>query len=383
MFFSDIVGQDKIKSHLLGLVKENRVPHALLLAGSPGSGKLPLALAFAQYLMCQNPRENEPCGTCSACNKVSKLIHPDLHFVYPSKAGKEKVDSPDDAKADGQEDLLAIWRKMVLGNPYLDETDWLDAIDMRNKQSVISVATASEVIRKLNLKSYESDCKVMIVWMAERMNQQAANKLLKLIEEPPAKTYFIMVSENPNLIIKTILSRTQQIYVPPLSSSSIAIALTEKLGISPDRARDISRVANGSYRQALNLLNQSTSKYFEQYRNLMRLCYAKQYPNLIDWVDDISRLDREEQKDFLNYSLRLTRDSLMLNLSLENLSYLMGDEAEFGKKFSPFLGMANVNQVARAFTHAYECIAQNGNPQITFASMIFQLAKLIGPSGNA
>lgn len=379
MFFSDIVGQEQVKERLLLQVKENRVPHAMLLAGPPGTGKLALAVAFAQYLMCTNKNENDSCGVCPACKKVSKLIHPDLHFVYPGKAGKEKSDTADGATEAGT-DVLAIWRKMLLENPYISETDWYDAIDLNNKQGMINVATASEVIRKLSLKSYESDVKVMVIWLAERMNVQASNKLLKLIEEPPAKTFFILVSENTNLILKTILSRTQQVYVPPLPASEIAVVLTEKHGIAPDKARDIARISNGSFYEALRLINQNTGEYFEQYRNLMRLCYAKRYIDLLDWVDDISRLGREEQKEFLSYSLKLTRESLMLNMGLDNITYLMGDEADFGKKFSPFLGPANVNQVTKAFSHAYECIAQNGNPQITFADMVFSLSKHIGPN---
>lgn len=379
MFFNDIVGQKQVKERLLLQVKENRVPHALLLAGPPGTGKLALAVAFAQYLMCTNRTENDSCGICPACKKVSKLIHPDLHFVYPGKAGKEKSDTTDSA-TEASTDVIAIWRRMLLENPYMGEMDWYDAIDLNNKQGIINVASASEVIRKLSLKSYESDVKVMIIWLAERMNVQASNKLLKLIEEPPAKTFFILVSENTNIILKTILSRTQQVYVPPLPASEIAIALTEKHGISPEKARDIARISNGSYYEALRLINQNISEYFEQYRNLMRLCYAKRYIDLLDWVEDISRIGREEQKEFLTYSLKLTRESLMLNMGLDNITYLIGEEADFGKKFSPFLGLANVNQVTKIFSHAYECIVQNGNPQITFADMAFSLSKHIGPN---
>lgn len=379
MFFSDIVGQGQVKERLLLQVKENRVPHAMLLAGPAGTGKLALAVAFAQYLMCNNRSESDSCGTCPACKKVSKLIHPDLHFVYPGKAGKEKSDAADGA-SEANADTLAIWRKMLLENPYMSETDWYEAIDLNNKQGIINVATASEVIRKLSLKSYESDVKVMIIWLPERMNVQASNKLLKLIEEPPAKTFFILVSENTNLILKTILSRTQQVYVPPLPASEIAIVLNEKHGIAPDKARDIARISNGSFYEALRLINQNTGDYFEQYRNLMRLCYSKRFIDLLNWVDDISRLGREEQKEFLSYALKLTRESLMLNMGLDNITYLMGEEADFGKKFSPFLGLFNVNQVTKAFSHAYECIAQNGNPQITFADMVFSLSKLIGPN---
>ncbi|MDI3525883.1 MAG: polymerase subunit delta [Tenuifilum sp.] len=378
MIFKDIIGQKEVKERLLLQVKENRVPHAMLLSGSPGSGKLALAIAYAQYLMCTNKQESDSCGECPSCKKISKLIHPDLHFIYPGKAGKEKSGSSDGSEVNP--DIISIWRNKVLENPYFSENDWYEAIDLNNKQGIINVASASEVIRKLSLKSYESDIKVMIIWLAERMNVQAANKLLKLIEEPPAGTYFILITEHPNQILKTILSRTQQIHVPPITRSDIAVYLTDKYGIEPGKANDVSRASNGNFNEALKLLNQNSGEYFELYRNMMRLCYANRYIEMLDWVDEVSRLGREEQKDFLQYSLKLTRESLMLNLGLDKITYLIGEEEEFGKKFSPFLSTKNVNQVTKTLNHAFECISQNGNPQITFSSMVLKLSKFINPT---
>lgn len=375
MLFKDIVGQEKVKQRLITATQESRIPHAQLFIGPTGTGKLALVIAYAQYIMCENRGENDSCGVCPACKKISKLIHPDLHFVYPSKS-KDKSDSGDD-DGDKADDTLTLWREALLTNPYFGENDWYEMIGMENKQGIISTATASDVIRKLSLKSFESDFKVMIIWLPERMNTQAANKLLKLIEEPPAKTVFLLVSENPNLLLKTILSRTQQIMVPPIARESIAMSLMDKFGLEPEQAQDISRIARGSFYTAQQLLESNGSEYFEYYKKLMRLCYARNVVGLLDWVDEVASLGRENQKEFLNYSLRVTRESLMLNSGLDEISYLMGDEANFGKNFSPFIGVENIFSITNEFTQAYECIMQNGNPSIVFTHFAMRMVKLI------
>lgn len=374
MQFKDIVGQEKVKQRLILTTKENRIPHAQLFVGPAGTGKLALAIAYAQYIMCDNKGEDDSCGVCPSCKKLSKLIHPDLHFVYPAKA---KAESASDDDSDKAEDTLTTWREALITNPYFGENDWYEMIGMENKQGIISTATATDVIRKLSLKSFENDYKVMIIWLPERMNNQASNKLLKMIEEPPAKTVFLMVSENPNLIIKTILSRTQQIMVPPITRESIATVLLEKFNLEPERAHDISRIANGNFYTALQLIDSNVSEYFDLYRRLMRLSYAKDVVGLLDWVDDAAGLGRENQKEFLNYSLRLTRESLMLNAGLDDISYLMGDEADFGQKFSPFIGVENIFNITNEFTQAYECIMQNGNPAIVFTHFAMRMIKLV------
>ncbi len=375
MQFKDIVGQEKVKQRLILATKESRIPHAQLFVGPAGTGKLALAIAYAQYIMCDNKGENDSCGICPSCKKISKLIHPDLHFVYPSKA-KEKAESGDD-ESDKADDTLTLWREALILNPYFGENDWYEMIGMENKQGIINTATATDVIRKLNLKSFENDYKVMIIWLPERMNSQASNKLLKMIEEPPAKTVFLMVSENPNLIIKTILSRTQQIMIPPIAREKIATALMDKYNLQPERAHDISRIANGNYYSALQLIDSNENEYFDYYKKLMRLCYAKDVVGLLDWTDEVASLGRENQKEFLSYSLGLTRESLMLNAGLDEISYLMGDEADFGAKFSPFIGVENIFGITNEFTQAYECIMQNGNPSIVFTHFAMRMIKLV------
>jgi len=380
MLFKDIVGQDKIKQSLIKSVKEGRIPHAQLFTGPEGTGKLALAVAYAQYISCQNQGEEDSCGVCSSCHKFIKLIHPDLHFVFPIILSNKSSDDDDDKGPSGKisDAFLLQWREVLLSNPYLSESDWYDMIGVENKQGIIGTTESSEVIRKLSLKSYESDYKTMIIWLPERMNQQAANKLLKLIEEPPLNTTFIMVSENPNQLLKTILSRTQIVKIPPIHRDSIAVALVDRFQVSPSKANEISRVSNGSFQNALKLVATDTDdQFFKLFRDLMRLCYANNVLGLLDWVDDMVSLGREQQKEMLANSLRLLRETLVLNMELDDISYLAGEEVEFGKKFSPFINKTNVYQIFNEFNLAIDHISRNGNPHIIFTDMSMKLVKLI------
>lgn len=374
MQFKAIVGQDVVKQKLIKSVDEGRVPHAQLFSGAQGSGKLALAIAYAQYLMCTNRTNGDSCGQCPSCKKIEKLIHPDLHFVYPVNATEKTEASADEDKIS---DTIALWRQQILQNPYFSESDWYDTIDIKNKQGIINTASASEVIRSLSLKSYESKYKVMIIWLPERMNVTAANKLLKLIEEPPQNTVFILVSDNPKLLLKTITSRTQQILVPPIEREQIAKALVDLCEVSPDKARDISRISNGNFCVALNLKDSEISEHFERYTQLMRLSYSKNYLKLIAWAEDTAKLGREGIKDFVSYSVRLTRDSLMLNLGLDDLSFLVGEEAQFGKNFSPYITEQNIYRIIAEFTRASEHIAQNANANVVFTDFVIRMASLI------
>lgn len=376
MQFKSVVGQEAIKQKLVKSIDEGRVAHAQLFTGAAGTGNLALAIAYAQYLMCTNRTNGDSCGECPSCKKIEKLIHPDLHFVYPVNA-TEKADSSSNDTI--MADTIALWRKQVLENPYFSESDWYDTIDIKNKQGIISTATANEVIRDLSLKSYESQYKVMIIWLPERMHTTAANKLLKLIEEPPQNTVFIMVSENPNLLLKTITSRTQQVVVPPIARQSIALALVDRYQVQPDHARDISRISNGSYGYALVLKDFEINEHFERYAQLMRLCYSKNFLGLIDWAESTAKLGREGIKSFVAYALRLTRDSLMLNLGLDNLSYLMGEEASFGQKFSPFINEHNIYRIVAEFTRVNEHISQNANANVVLTDFVLKMGGLINP----
>ncbi len=380
MQFKDIVGQESVKQRLIKSAKEGRIPHAQLFTGPEGTGKLALAIAYAQYINCQQKGATDSCGVCPSCHKFMKLIHPDLHFVFPIILSEKKNDSDDDKGPSGKlsDAFLIQWREVLLSNPYITETDWYEMIGVENKQGIIGTTESTEVIRKLSLKSYESDYKTMIIWLPERMNQQAANKLLKLIEEPPVNTIFLMVSENPTQLLKTILSRTQIIKVPPIHRDSIALALVDKYQMSPANANEISKVSNGNFQKAISLVSADTdNQFFVLFRQLMRLCYANDVLGLLDWVNEMTALGREHQKEMLTESLHLLRETLMLNLKLEDISYLAGEEADFGKKFSPFINRSNVYQVFNEFNLAIDHISRNGNPHIIFTDMAMKLVKLV------
>lgn len=381
MLFKDIVGQDAVKHKLIKSVKDGRIAHAQLFTGPEGTGKLALAIAYAQYINCQNRSEHDSCGVCPSCHKYNKLIHPDLHFVFPiflpdKDSGKDDEEKVNSGKvSDG---FIEPWRDALLENPYFNETDWYEKLGTQKKMGIIGVTESSDVIRKISLKSYEADYKTMIIWLPERMNQEAANRLLKLIEEPPAKSVFLMVTENPDHIIKTILSRTQIILVPPISRDQIATALVERFHLTSGNAQDISRIANGNFQQALKLMSSDKANpYFILYRDLMRACWAKDILKLLEWVDEAASAGREKQKEFLTYALRVTRESFMLNLGLNDIVYLAGDEADFGQKFSPFINKNNILQFNKEFNLAIEHISRNGNAQIIFTDMALRLVKLI------
>jgi DNA polymerase III subunit delta' len=380
MLFKDIVGQEQIKQKLIKSVKEGRVPHAQLFTGPEGTGKLAIAIAYAQYISCQKKGEDDSCGVCPSCHKFIKLIHPDLHFVFPIILSDKKTDSDDDKGPSGKlsDAFMIQWREVLLANPYITESDWYEMIGAENKQGIIGTTESSEVIRKLSLKSYESDYKTMIIWLPERMNQQAANKLLKLIEEPPLNTTFLMVSENPTQLLKTILSRTQIIKVSPIHRDSISLALVDRYQVNPAKANEISRVSNGSFQKAISLVSvEVENQYFPFFRQLMRLCYSNDVLGLLDWANEVASLGREQQKEMLTESLRLLRESLMLNMELEDISYLAGEEVDFGKKFSPFINKSNVYQIFSEFNLAIDHISRNGNPHIVFTDMCMKLVKLI------
>lgn len=376
MQFKDIVGQKEVKAKLIKSVKESRIAHAQLLAGQEGVGKLALAIAYAQYVSCQNRGEDDSCGKCPSCHKFQKLIHPDLHFVFPVNVTKKEDE--DEGSRRGSDAHMQQWRETILENPYVTESQWYSAIGLENKLGIINTGESSEVIKKISLKSFESEYKTMIIWLPERLHLFAANKLLKLIEEPPGKTVFIMVSENPNKIITTILSRTQIIKVPPIAREAIAAALTDRYGINPNEANDYSRVANGNFQKAMALaLSDDTSPYFVLFRDLMRASFSNNVLMLLDWVNRVSKLGRESQKELISYSLRIIRESFMLNLGLEDIVYIAGEEMKFSKDFAPFINSDNILQVYSAFNLATEHISRNGNPQIIFTDMTMKLVKLI------
>jgi len=383
MLFSEIIGQQEIKKRFIQTVTEQRIPHAQLLRGPEGVGKLGLAIAYAQYICCENRSATDSCGVCPSCVKYRKLVHPDLHFVFP-------VIKPTGRTSVVCDDFIADFRSMVLNNMYFSVNDWYAKISGDAKQGMIYGNESEEIIRKLSLKTYESEYKVMIIWLPEKMNLTCSNKLLKILEEPPEKTVFLLVSNEPDAIITTILSRTQHIHIPRLSETEITNALmwNDELDVEDEDARYAAHIANGSYLNAIAVLNEGDENKlnFDRFMLIMRLAWQvgnkkdhASLKTLKKWSDDMAAatIGRERQKNFLSYAQRMTRENFILNLQQPELNYLTSLEADFSKRFSPFINERNVEDLMSEFALAERHIEQNTNAKMVFFDLTLKIIMLL------
>ena len=380
MLFKDIIGQEETKRHLRDSVREGRIPHAQLFTGISGIGKLQLALAYAQYINCPNKTESDSCGVCPTCLQYQHMQHPDLHFIFPIVGSDETCDS-----------FLEQWRQIILDQHYFDLEDWHKALGVETKQSMIYEKESGEILRKLSLKPYGNGYKVMIIWQPEKMNTTTANKLLKLLEEPPAQTVFLLVSEHPEQLLTTIQSRVQTIRIPRLEAEMIADALMQK-GIDTNKANDIARIANGSYLAALKKSDESEENQQElrDFIALFRDAYTvgvlkdpvkkfESLKRLKQWSLDMadSKVGREKQKHFLQYAQQQVRENYIRNIGQPELNYQMEDERNFSVKFAPFIHDGNVEAIMDQLDLAERQIEQNGNAKIIFFDLCLQMIVLI------
>jgi len=374
MQFKDVIGQEAIKQKLIWSVQENHVPHAQLFLGPAGSGKLPLALAYAQYIFCPNRTETDSCGVCPTCQKMQKLVHPDLHFVVPTATTKKIKSNP-------ESDLfMEEWREYVLQNQgYVDTSSWYSFLDVENKQGYMSVRDAASLLRKLNMKAYEGEYKIAIVWMAEKMRVETANKLLKLLEEPPEKTVFLLIAEDSDQLLATIKSRTSLMKIPALNINKVENALVERLGCTHQQAHDAAMISEGNWLNACHFVKESEDRnyFFTTFQQWMRLCFKAAYSELIDFSSNVKTLGREKQKELLEYGLGIIRNALLFNNNLAEIVMLPDDEKTFNSKFAPFVNPANLVQVAELFEEAIRQIERNGNAQIIFTDVGFKMVKLL------
>ena len=373
MLFKEIIGQKEIKDKLLRLVRDDRTPHALMLFGPEGTGKLALALAMAQYVACTNRQQEDACGTCPSCIKFGKLVHPDLHFVIPvMKTGNMQ-------SAPISDDFAETWRAAFLADHYLTEGQWYEALGAENKQGMINVRESETIMRKLSFKPYESDYRMVVIWLPEKMNQPAANKLLKLIEEPPEKTLILMATEQTDRILPTILSRTQLIHVPPVSATDLRDGIMKLEVQDPHLVDDVVKRAHGNVSIAFRMLRQDEAEQqnFELFTELMRLCYSRDIIRVNDWVERVAVMGRERQKQLADYSLRMLRENFILGFKQEGLTYLSAKESEFSEKFCPFIHEGNVYALADAFTEAGNHIEANGNPRIILMDLSIRIIRLL------
>lgn len=379
MQFSDLLGQEHIKNHLTRSADMGRIPHAQLFIGPEGSGTLPMAIAYAQYILCSN-QNGENSGINESCNlKFQKIAHPDLHFVYPTVTNEDIKKDPKSI------DFIGNWRQFLTENPYGSLFDWYSVLDVKNKQGLIRVEDAGEVLKKVALKSYEGGYKIMIVWMADKMNGDASNKLLKLLEEPPEKTVFILISENEEDIIQTIRSRCQVLHFNGLSESVITEALISRKNADPKLAAKIAHQAQGNYNKALHVLKNDSDEFpFEQwFVDWVRAAFkAKGNPaviaDLIQWSEQIATLGRETQKKFLQFCIDLFRQALLYNYQTPSLVYIEPKIENFTiGKFAPFVNGNNINEIFQELSDAIYQIERNGNAKIILTDLSIKLTRLI------
>ena len=380
MRFCEIIGQDEVKKQLRQAVREGRIAHAQLFTGISGVGKLGLALAYAQYIACPNRTEVDSCGVCPSCLQYQKLQHPDLHFAFPIVKGDE---------GDVCDDFVEKFRNLILENRYFDLEDWYRAMGVETKQGMIYEKESSEILRKLSLKSLGDGYKVMLIWQPEKMNATCANKLLKLLEEPPTQTLFLLVSEHPELLLSTILSRVQEVRVPRLSEETIASGLCgEYSWLSGEDAKAIAHMANGSYLTALKTMNESEDNqgYFDDFVALMRNAWLvgqkKDYSALLklrQWSLDMadSKVGREKQKAFLQYAQRQIRENYIYNFGCAEMNYQTEKERQFSTRFAPFIHEGNVARMMEELSKAEQQIGQNGNAKIIFFDLCLQMIVLV------
>ena len=367
MNWSEVIGQQEARDRLMQMVSEDRLPHAMMLCGPAGCGKKALAIAFACQLL-----DN---GMPTAKAMLKKLEHPDLHFTYPTI----KLPSMGSEHMPVSDDFAKEWHELITQTRYFTMDEWMQMMGGENQQAIITAGESDDLVRKLSLKSSQGGYKVSVIWLPERMNTECANKILKLLEEPPSQTVFIMVSEEPDRLLETIRSRVQRIDIRKIADSDIRQALIEKRGLSDDMAQRLTRMANGSWLKALEMLSTDSENelFLDLFQSLMRLAYQRKVKDLKAWSERLGTMGREQQKRFLEYFLRLVRENFMYNFGQPELCYMTQREEDFARNFARFINEANVLPISDLATLAIRDIGQNANGRIVFFDFALQMIVLL------
>lgn len=378
MRFADITGQEDMKRHLVQSVDAGRVSHAQLFTGQAGTGALALAVAYVQYLCCHHRHDGDSCGECPDCRQIAALAHPDLHLVFPvNKQGKKS------GEVMRSDEFLPLFRAVFSENGgYFSAQDWYERLDLgKTLKGMIAAREADEIIRKLSFKSFEADYKTMLIWLPEAMNEEAANKILKILEEPWEKTLFLLVSEQPDRLLPTIISRTQEVSVPRIAPDVLERVARERGIADPVKARNMARLAGGDLLELKHLVAGESDalrkENFDLFCGLMRLSYNDKHLELVAWAEDAAQLSREQQRAFLRDAARLLRESYMLHAGIGEVCYLWGEELAFCTKFAPFIGSQNIEPLIGEIESALAQISQNGNPTIVFTHFALAVSKMI------
>ena len=377
MTFDEVIGQKEAQARLKQMVSEDRLPHALMLCGPVGAGKMALAIAFGCYLLSKKSEysERSDYSEYSEHPMLKKLEHPDLHFTYPTI----KLPSMSADHKPVSDDFAKEWHELIMDGPYFTMDQWMQAMGGENQQAIITAGESDDLVRKLSLKSSQGGYKVSIIWLPERMNIECANKLLKLIEEPPQQTVFIMVCEEPDKLLETIRSRVQRIDIKKIDDDSLTRALVEKRGISEEDARRIGRLANGNWLTALEELQVGSENelFLDMYISLMRLAYQRKIKDLRKWSETMAGYGREKQKRWLTYFLKMSRENFMYNFHQEELTYMTQKEEGFAKNFARFINENNILAISELANRDIRDIGQNANAKIVFFDLALQMIVLL------
>ncbi|HEY8402633.1 MAG TPA: DNA polymerase III subunit delta [Cytophagaceae bacterium] len=375
MQFSEIPGLQETKRTLINSVKNNHVAHAQLFSGTEGNAALAMALAYATYINCEDKKEEDSCGVCASCTKINKLIHPDIHFVYPVSTTK---DVPKDALSNS---FLKDWRTFVQANPFASLNDWANHIGAENKQLNISVDESRNLIKTLALKAFEADYKVMIIWLPEFMNSAAANAILKILEEPPYKTLFLLVTQNQQKIITTILSRTQRIFIRPFTDDEIKQLIVQKFNLEDKKAQQIAYLADGNLNEAFRLIEEIQEDNQSMFRDWMRLCYKRNnIPELVEWSEEFQKMGKEAQKGLFQYGINIMRESLVYKLSGSELLRLHDEDLKFVEGFSKVMDEHKIEKIYQQLNDGYYHIERNANAKIAFLDISFSISNILKSS---
>lgn len=373
MRFQDVIGQHEIKEKLADSIKTGRIHHAQLFLGESGYGSLALALAYAQYINCENRQENDSCGECPNCQKMYKLIHPDVHFSFPIVATKKSPSDDGDPKAD----FYTQWRNYMQETAYPAYREWIGKIGRDNQQGNIPVSEARSIIRKLSLKSYQGGYKVLIMWLPEFLGVEG-NVLLKVLEEPTPKTIFLLVAEDESKILNTILSRCQILRIPRIEEPELKSALEKVLQADNEKSAQAASLAEGSFRRAMDIYHSGEDNYFEQFTQWMRNCFASDLAALLKWSNEVAGMGRENIKNFLIYSLGLMRESLLLKRGVDELSSLRNEQKNWAKeKFAPNINEDGVVKIVESINNAHYHIERNANAKIVLFDLSLAVSKNI------
>ena len=373
MLFKDVIGHKKTKKQLINSVQKNRISHAQLFLGTEGGGNFQLALSYAQYINCQNRSTQDSCGKCSSCIKHQNKQHPDLHFFFPTTTCSKVREKPSSIK------LMKYWIEFLKKNEYFTLNDWMNNIDAGEKLSRLNILDSQDIIKAVSLKNFEAKFKVILIWWPEHMNMECSNKILKVLEEPNPNSVFLLIGHNTDELLATIISRVQIIKLNKLNDDDIERGLIQKEDIPKDLAKSLSLISNGNFSKAIGLSSnpENDEEFIDIFQNWMRLCYFADFLKLEKWVNEIDKLGRIGQKNFLEYGLRIFRECIIFNYANPNLNRLNKKEKIFNDNFAKFIHGGNILEIVNIFEYTHNAIRRNANCKIAFMNLSLNICNLI------